>query len=72
MNNMMTLLITKLFGKKAGEDHLGNKYFYRLVKNNKEKIGYSSIAMIFPEKTRKQDKEEQHHYPGIVLLIKEV
>ena len=35
MNNMMTLLITKLFGKKAGEDHLGNKYFYRLVKNNK-------------------------------------
>jgi len=37
MNNMMTLLITKLFGKKAGEDHLGNKYFYRLVKNNKEK-----------------------------------
>ena len=37
MNNMVTLLITKLFGKKAGEDHLGNKYFYRLVKNNKEK-----------------------------------
>ena len=35
MNNMVTLLITKLFGKKAGEDHLGNKYFYRLVKNNK-------------------------------------
>jgi len=37
MNNMVTLLITKLFGKKVGEDHLGNKYFYRLLKNKKEK-----------------------------------
>ena len=46
--------------------------FQENIKNNKEKIGYSSIAMIFPEKTRKQDKEEKHHYPGIVLLIKEV
>ena len=46
--------------------------FQENIKNNKEKIGYSSIAMIFPEKTRKQDKEEKHHYPGVALLIKEV
>ena len=39
----------------------------------KEKINYSSIAMVFPQ--RKQTRKlntEKYHYPGVILLIKEV
>ena len=45
--------------------------FQENIKNNKEKIGYSSIAMVFPKKT-KDLNTERYHYPGIVLLFKEV
>ena len=37
----------------------------------KEKIDYSSIAMVFPQKTEDLNTE-RYHYPGVVLLIKEV
>jgi hypothetical protein len=40
--------------------------------NKIETIGYSSIAWVFPKKTRMLKGDDACFYPGVVLLIKEV
>ena len=37
MNSITTLIATKIFGKKVGEDSQGNIYYVKLNKKNKEK-----------------------------------
>ena len=49
-----------------------NKEIIKFQKAVEKKIRYSSIAMVFPENTKEKDKDEKFHYPGIILLIKEV
>ena len=47
--------------------------FQKIIIKNKDEIGYSSIAMVFPQRKKTQKlNSEKYHYPGIVLLIKKV
>jgi hypothetical protein len=49
-----------------------NKEIIKFQEAIEKEIRYSSIAMVFPKNTKKKDKDWKYHYPGIILLIKEV